>query len=80
MEGFDQSSEDFDFEKSNASRFDIGPSGGGRIEYLLKSGSLSLDFRYELGLIDLQKKVNDNTSNTNHAWVIGISYFKLLGK
>jgi hypothetical protein len=79
MEGFDQSSEDFDFDKSDASRFDIGPSGGGRIEYLLQNGSLSLDFRYELGLVDLEKQVNDNTSNTNHAWVIGISYFKLIG-
>ncbi|MEO7990959.1 MAG: porin family protein [Chryseolinea sp.] len=80
MEGFDQSTEDFDFKKSGASRFDIGPSGGGKIEYLLKNGSLMLDFRYELGLIDLQKKVNDNTSNTNHAWVIGVTYMKLLGK
>lgn len=80
MEGFDQTSEDFDFRESNASRFDIGPSGGGRIEYLLKNGSLTLDVRYELGLIDLQKQINDNTSNTNRAWVIGISYIKLLGK
>lgn len=80
MEGFDQSSEDFDFEKSGASRFDIGPMGGGKIEYLLKNGSLSLDFRYELGLVDLQKKINDNTANTNRAWVIGISYMKLLSK
>jgi hypothetical protein len=80
MEGFDQSSEDFDFKKSDASRFDIGPSGGGRIEYLLQNGSLALDFRYELGLVDLQKKASDNTSNTNHAWVIGISYFKHIGK
>ncbi len=80
MEGFDQSSEDFDFEKSNASRFDIGPLGGAKVEYLLKNGSLSLDFRYELGLIDLQKKIDDNTANTNRAWVIGISYMKLLSK
>jgi len=78
MEGFDQSSEDFDFQKSNASRFDIGPSGGGKIEYVLKNGSLSLDFRYELGLIDLEKKLKDDTNNTNHAWIIGISYMKLL--
>ena len=80
MEGFDQTSESFDFSTSSASRFDIGPSGGGKIEYLLLNGSLSLDFRYELGLIDLQKKINDETKNSNHAWVIGISYMKLLGK
>jgi hypothetical protein len=80
MEGFDQPTENFDFKNSNASRFDIGPNGGGRIEYLLKNGSLSLDFRYELGLIDLQKQVNDDASNTNRAWVIGISYVKLVGK
>ena len=80
MEGFDESTEDFDFKESNASRFDIGPSGGGKIEYLLKNGSLLLDFRYELGLIDLQKRINDNTTNTNRAWVIGITYMKMLGK
>ncbi len=79
MEGFDQATEDFDFKKSEASRFDIGPSGGGKIEYILNNGSLSLDFRYELGLIDLQKQLNDDTKNTNRAWVIGISYMKLLG-
>lgn len=80
MEGFDESTEDFDFEKNEASRFDLGPAGGGKVEYLLRNGSLSLDFRYELGLIDLQKKINDDTANTNRAWVIGISYMKLLGK
>ena len=76
----DSSTETLDFKKSGASRFDIGPNGGARIEYILKNGSLSLDARYELGLIDLQKQVNDNSSNTNRAWVIGISYMKLLGK
>ncbi len=76
----DTSTETLDFKKSSASRFDIGPSGGGRIEYLLKNGSLSLDFRYELGLIDLQKQINDNSTNTNRALVIGLSYMKLLGK
>ena len=80
MQGFTEPSEDFDFQKSGAQRFDIGPNIGGRIEYLLKNGSLSLDFRYEVGLIDLQKQINDDTSNTNRALVIGISYLKLLGK
>lgn len=79
MEGFNTSSEDFDFDKSNAKRFDFGPNAGGRIEYVLKNSSLSLDFRYELGLLDLQKKVNDDTSNTNRAMVIGISYMKVIG-
>jgi hypothetical protein len=81
MKGFDQTSETFDFEKNKASRFDFGPNGGGRIEYLLKSnGTLSLDFRYELGLLDLQKQVNDNTKNTNRAFVIGLTYLKPFGK
>lgn len=75
----DAFSETFDFDRSGASRFDFGPSGGARVEYILKNGSLSLDFRYELGLIDLQKKANDDTNNTNHAMIIGISYLKLLG-
>lgn len=81
MTGFDESSEDFDFDKSNASRFDFGPNVGGRIEYLLKkNGSISLDFRYEIGLMDLQKQVEDGTKNTNRTFVIGVSYMKMLSK
>lgn len=80
MEGFDESNEDFDFSANNASRFDFGPNAGGRIEYILNNGALSLDFRYEMGLVDLQKRVNDDTANTNRALIIGISYLKLLGK
>jgi hypothetical protein len=80
-EGFDtdQSAEDFDFDKSNAKRFDFGPNIGGRLEYFLKNASLSLDLRYELGLVDLQNKLNDNTNNTNRALIIGISYMKPIG-
>jgi hypothetical protein len=78
--GFDSSGEEFDFEKNKASRFDFGPNAGGRIEYLLKNGSLSLDFRYELGLADLQKQVNDNTKNTNRAFIVGLTFLKPLGK
>lgn len=80
MQGFSESGEDFDFEKSKASRFDLGPSAGGRIEYLLKNGSINLDFRYEIGLLDLQKQVEDNTKNTNKTFVVGISYMKLITK
>jgi hypothetical protein len=81
MKGFDTSSEEFDFEKNDASRFDFGPNGGARIEYLLKgNSSLSLDFRYEMGVIDLQKKINDNTKNTNRTMIVGLSYMKLLSK
>lgn len=76
---FSDPSEDFDFEQSNASRFDFGPNVGGRLEYFLKNGSLSLDLRYELGLLDLQDQVNDNTNNTNRAFIIGISYMKPIG-
>ncbi len=76
---FTDTSEDFDFDTSNAKRFDFGPNAGGRLEYFLKNGSLSLDLRYELGLLDLQDKLNDNTNNTNRAFVIGFSYMKPLG-
>jgi hypothetical protein len=79
MEGFDVTSEDFDFSKTGASRFDFGPNAGARIEYILKNGSLSLDFRYEIGLLDLQKQALDNTKNTNRAMIIGLSYLKPLG-
>lgn len=78
MKGFDQTSEDFDFKKSEATRFDFGPNAGGRIEYVLKNGSLSLDFRYELGLLDLQKQDNDNTKNTNRAFIVGVTFLKPL--
>jgi len=80
-EGFDtsESSEDFDFDKSNAKRFDFGPNLGGRLEYFLKNGSISLDLRYELGIIDLQNKLNDNTNNNNRAFIIGVSYMIPLG-
>jgi hypothetical protein len=78
MKGFDETTEEFDFEKSKASHFDFGPNAGGRIEYILNNGSLSLEFRYELGLADLQKQVNDNTKNTNRAFIVGISYLKAI--
>lgn len=80
MKGFDEASEDFDFEDSEASRFDFGPNVGGRIEYILKNGTISLDFRYELGLLDLQKQVNDDTNNTNRAFIVGLTYLKPLSK
>ncbi len=78
-EGMDDSGERFDFQKSEASRFDFGPAAGSALEYRLKHGSVLLDFRYELGLLDLQKKANDNTSNINRALIIGISYFLPIG-
>lgn len=79
MEGFDQSSENFDFSKSNAKRFDFGPSAGGRLEYFLKNSSVSLDLRYEMGIVDLQNKLNDDTNNNNRAFIIGVSFMKPLG-
>jgi hypothetical protein len=81
-EGFDapsESSEDFDFESNDAKRFDFGPALGGRLEYFLNNGSLSLDLRYELGIVDLQNKLNDNTNNNNRAFIIGFSYMVPLG-
>jgi hypothetical protein len=78
--GFDTASESFDFKHNKTSRFDIGPGIGGGIEYLLTKGSIALDVRYERGLIDLQKKANDDTSNTNRALIIGITYLMPLGK
>jgi hypothetical protein len=78
MEGYDNNSDEFDFKKNDASRFDFGPLAGGRIEYILRNSSISLDFRYELGVLDLQNSVNDNTSNTNRAFVVGLNYLKIL--
>jgi hypothetical protein len=78
MEGFDTESEEFDFKKNKAKRLDLGPLAGGRIEYILKNGSISLDFRYEVGLVDLQNMASDDTSNTNRAFVLGLNYMKVL--
>jgi len=80
-EGFekDDSSEDFDFDNSNAKRFDFGPNIGARLEYILKNSSLSLDLRYEMGIMDLQNRLNDNTYNNNRAFIIGVSFMKPLG-
>jgi hypothetical protein len=80
MKGYDESQEDFDFKQSKASRFDFGPNAGGRIEYILNNGSISFDFRYEIGLLDLQKQVNDNTKNVNRAFIVGFTYMKSLSK
>jgi hypothetical protein len=79
-EGFDTGGdEDFNFEDSDAKRFDFGPNLGARLEYFLNNGSISLDLRYELGIIDLQNKLNDNTNNNNRAFIIGVSYMVPLG-
>jgi hypothetical protein len=78
--GFDQDTESFDFKKNNASRFDFGPGIGGKIEYILNNGSIALAFRYEIGIMDLQKKQNDPTRNNNRALIIGLSYLKPLGR
>lgn len=79
MQGFDIASDDFDFKKSEARRFDFGPNVGGRLEYILPNASLSLEVRYEIGVLDLQKQVTDNTKNTNRAMILGLSYMKVLG-
>ncbi|HEY3405708.1 MAG TPA: porin family protein [Ohtaekwangia sp.] len=79
LEGYSEPDEAFDFKKSNASRFDFGPNAGMRLEYIFKNSSLSLDARYELGIIDLQKQVDDNTANTNRTLIVGLSYLKILG-
>ena len=77
--GYDTPDESFDFKKNAASRFDFGPDVGGGIEYTLNNGSIILDLRYELGLVDLQKKVNDNTNNVNRSFIVGLSYMKIVG-
>jgi hypothetical protein len=79
-QGFDNvGEENFDFRKNKASHLDFGPNVGFKIEYILPNGSLSLDFRFEKGLIDMEKLPTDNTSNTNQTMLIGLSYKKLMG-
>jgi hypothetical protein len=78
LRGFDSSSEEFDFKKNDAKRFDFGPLAGGRIEYIFRNSSLSLDFRYELGVLDLQKNIQNPAANTNRAFLVGLNYMKVL--
>jgi hypothetical protein len=78
--GFDDIDDNFDFSKEGYKRFDFGPGVMGRIEYILKNGSLSFDVRYEVGLMDMQKKVNDTANNTNRTLVLGLCYMKYLQK
>ena len=45
---------------------------------ILHNGSVSLDFSYELGILDLEKRINDNTTNSNRAFIVEVSYLKRL--
>jgi hypothetical protein len=76
--GFDSTEDKFDFDAQNYNRFDVGPAVMTRIAYLLNNGSLSLDVRYEVGLMDMQTKINDDTRNTNRSFVLGLCYLRYL--
>lgn len=75
--GFGTTSDPFDFKKNHASRIDLGSLFGGRIAYVLKKGTVSLDLRYEMGLIDLEEQSENNSRNTNRALVIGVGYTRI---
>jgi hypothetical protein len=76
--GFDSGDDRFDFKKQRYKRFDMGPGVMARIEYILKNGSVSLDSRYEIGLMDMQKGRNNNVANTNRTFVLGFTYMKYM--
>jgi len=74
MQGFDASVEEVSLEAFN--RLDFGPGGGGRIQYILRQGSMSLDFRYARGLVDMATNPNDDTKNINRCFTVGVAYMK----
>jgi hypothetical protein len=72
--GFNPSDDNFDFSAREARRFDFGPVAGAEIEYLLLNGNLfGLEFRYDLGLQDMETSVDSGT-NTNRMMYLGAHY------
>lgn len=69
----DKMTEDYVF--SGEKRADLGPNFGAGIEYALFSGSLVLDYRYSLGLVDMSAPGSTNAQK-NRSAIISLSYLK----
>lgn len=69
----DKITEDYIF--SGESRADFGPNFGAGLEYSLFSGSLVLDYRYSLGLVDMSAPGSTNAQK-NRSAIISLSYLK----
>jgi hypothetical protein len=66
---------DWDGNAYYENRFDIGLQFGGGFSYSLGPGAILLDFRYGLGLIDIQKEMK----STNNVLAISAGYAFPLG-
>jgi hypothetical protein len=60
---------------SGEKRADFGPNFGGGLEYALFSGSLVLDYRYSLGLVDMSAPGSTNAQK-NRSAIISLMYLK----
>lgn len=63
------------YEFSGESRADFGPNFGAGLEYALFSGSLQLDYRYSLGVVDMSAPGSTN-SQKNRSAIISLTYLK----
>jgi hypothetical protein len=69
----DKMSEDYVF--SGEKRADFGPNVGAGLDYALFSGSLSFDFRYSYGLVDMSAPGSTNAQK-NRSMILSLSYLK----
>ena len=56
-------------------RLDFGPNVGAGLDYALFSGSLSLDFRYSYGLVDMSAPGSTNAQK-NRSAILSLTYLK----
>ncbi|HZY82963.1 MAG TPA: porin family protein [Cyclobacteriaceae bacterium] len=69
----DKISENYVF--TGEKRADFGPNFGAGLEYALFTGSLSLDFRYSLGVVDMSPPGSTNAQK-NRSAIISLGYLK----
>ncbi|MEI9918056.1 MAG: porin family protein [Bacteroidota bacterium] len=69
----DKTTENYVF--SGEKRLDFGPNVGAGLDYALFSGSLSLDFRYSYGLVDMSTPGSSNAQK-NRSAILSLTYLK----
>ncbi len=69
----DKTTEDYEF--TGEKRADFGPNFGAGLDYALFSGTLSFDFRYSYGLVDMSAPGSTNAQK-NRSMILSLSYLK----
>ena len=69
----DKTSENYVF--NGEKRLDFGPNVGAGLDYALFSGSLSFDFRYSYGLVDMSAPGSTNAQK-NRSAILSLTYLK----